>query len=183
MDTINKGKLKDFKTDVFAKNVTRVHSRMNKIKIKKYFDRWRRHVPQGKKILDINEGAEILKRFALRNTFIDPLNALSEKIDNQNQKEQSLKLLIMKRRYLKDNLRDYCNRWKNNTIRLNEKDYRNEIFVALVKNLIISKDRRILYKRFNQWRQRPKVDIHGELSKIRNFEIILTKILKNNIQP
>ena len=89
----------------------------------------------------------------------------------------------MKRRNLKDNLRDYFNRWKNNTIRLNEKDYRNEIFVALVKNLIISKDRRILYKRFNQWRQRPKVDMNGEMSKIKNFEIILTKILKNNLLP
>ena len=182
-DALNKGKIKDFKTDVFAKNVTRVHSRMDKIKLKKYFNRWRRHVPQGKKILDINEGAEILKRFALKNTFIDPLNALSEKINNQNQKEQSLKLLMMKRRNLKDNLRDYFNRWKNNTIRLNEKDYRNEIFATLVRNLINSKDRRILYKRFNQWRQRPKVDINGEMSKIKNFEIILTKILKNNLQP
>ena len=71
----------------------------------------------------------------------------------------------------------------NNTIRLNDKDKRNEIFDTLIKNLIISKDRRILYKRFNQWRQRPKVDIHGEMSKINNFEIILTKILKNSLQP
>ena len=154
---------------------------LDKIKLKKYFDRWRRHVPQGKKILDINEGAEILKRFALRNTFIDPLNALSEKIDNQNQKEQSLKLLIMKRRNLKDNLRDYFNRWKNNTIRLNEKDYRNEIFATLAKNLINSKDRRILYKRFNQWRQRPKIDVHGEMAKITNLEKLLKKIFQNNL--
>ena len=49
-DAINKGKLKDFKTDVFAKNVNRVHSRMDKIKLKKYFDRWRNQVPKGKKI-------------------------------------------------------------------------------------------------------------------------------------
>ena len=101
---------------------------MDKIKLKKYFDNWVRHVPQSKKILDINEGTEILKRFALRNTFRDPLNALSEKNDNHNQKEQSLKLFIMKRRNLKDNLRDYINRWKNNTIRLNDKDKRNKIF-------------------------------------------------------
>ena len=182
-DAINKGKLKDFKTDIFAKNVTRVYSRMDKIKLKKYFDRWRRQVPKGKRILDINEGAEILKRFTLRTTFMDPLNAMAEKIDNENQKEQSLKILIMKRRNLKDNLRDYFNRWKNNTIRLNDKDYRNEIFATLVKNLINNKDRRILYKRFNQWRQRPKVDIHDEMSKIKNFEIIIKKVIKNNLIP
>ena len=57
-DTLNKGKLRDFKTNVFAKNV---YSKMDKINLKKYFDKWRRHVAQGKKILDINEGAEILK--------------------------------------------------------------------------------------------------------------------------
>ena len=182
-DAINRGKLKDLKNDVFAKNVTRVHSRMDKIKLKKYFDRWRRQVPRGKRILDINKGAEILKRFTWRTTFMDPLNAFAEKCDNENQRETSLKLLIMKRRNLKDNLRDYFNRWKNNTIRLNDKDYRNEIFATLIKNLINNKDKRILYKRFNQWRQRPKVDVHGEMSNIRNFEIIIKKIFQNNLRP
>ena len=182
-DALNKGKLKDFKNDVFAKNVTRVHSRMDKIKLKKYFDRWRRHVPRGKRILDINEGAEILKRFTLRTTFMDPLNAMAEKCDNENQRETSLKILIMKRRNLKKNLRDYFNRWKNNTIRLNDKDYRNDIFATLVKNIINNMEKRILYKRFNQWRQRPKVNVHEEMSKITNFDIIIKKIFKNNIYP
>ena len=182
-DAINKGKLKDFKKDVFAKNVTRVYSRMDKIKLKKYFDKWRRHVPKGKRILDINEGAQILQRFTWRTTFRDPLNAMAQKCDEENQRETSLKLLIMKRRNLKDNLRDYFNRWKNNTIRLDDKDYRNSIFAALIKNLMSSMERRILYKRFNQWRQRPKVDVHGEMSKITKFEKIVTEILKNNVIP
>ena len=182
-DAINKGKFKDFKNDIFAKNVTRVYSRMDKIKLKKYFDRWRRHVPKGKRILDINEGAQILQRFTWRTTFRDPLNAMAEKCDEENQRETSLKLLIMKRRNLKDNLRDYFNRWKNNTIRLDDKDYRNNIFATLIKNLMSNMERRILYKRFNQWRQRPKVDVHGEMSKITKFEKIVTEILKNNVFP
>ena len=77
-DSINEGKFKELKTDIFVKNVNRVHSRMDKIKLKYYFDKWRKQIPQGKKILDINQGAEILKRFALRSTFIDPLNAFVE---------------------------------------------------------------------------------------------------------
>ena len=182
-DALNKGKLKDFKADIFTKNVTRVHSRMDKIKLKKYFDRWRRQVPRGKRILDINGGAEILRRFTLRTTFMDPLNAISEKCDEENQREKSLRILIMKRRNLKDNLRDYFNRWKNNTIRLDDKEYRNEIFATLVKNLINNKTKRILYKRFNQWRQRPKVDVHEEMSKVKIFESTITEILKNNLYP
>ena len=59
-----------------------------------------------------------------------------EKCDNENQKEMSLKLLVMKKRNLKDNLRHYFNRWKNNTIRLNDKDHKNEIFAALFKNIM-----------------------------------------------
>ena len=71
---------------------------MDKIKLKKYFDRWRQQIPKGKRIIDINKGAEILKRFTLRTTFMDPLNAFGEKIDSEKQKETSLKILIMKRR-------------------------------------------------------------------------------------
>ena len=104
---------------------------------------------------------------------MDPLNAFGEKIDSEKQKETSLKILIMKRRNLKDNVRDYFNRWKNNTIRLDDKDYRNNIFATLIKNLMSNMERRILYKRFNQWRQRPKVDVHEEMSKIKDFEYIL----------
>ena len=180
-DQINQGKFKDLKTDIFVNNVNRVHSRMDKIKLKYYFDKWRKQIPQGKKILAINEGAEILKRFALRTTFIDPLNAFVEKCDNENQKEMSLKLLVMKKRNLKDNLRHYFNRWKNNTIRLNDKDHKNEIFAALFKNIMNHNERRILYKRFNQWRQRPKVDIHSEIAKFTNLEKILKSVVKTTL--
>ena len=180
-DSINEGKFKELKTDIFVKNVNRVHSRMDKIKLKYYFDKWRKQIPQGKKILDINQGAEILKRFALRSTFIDPLNAFVEKCDEENQKQTSLKLLVMKKRNLKDNLRDYFNRWKNNTIRLNDKDHKNEIFAALFKNIMTHNKRRVLYKRFNQWRQRPKVDVHGEMAKITNLEKTLKNLLQNNL--
>ena len=44
-------------------------------------------------------------------------------------------------------------------------------------------ERRILYKRFNQWRQRPKVDVHEEMSKIKDFEYILKKVMKTNLYP
>ena len=62
--------MKDFKTNVSAKNV---HSRMDKIKLEKYFDKWRRrrHVAQGKKILEINEGPEILKYKKNKNNVLN----------------------------------------------------------------------------------------------------------------
>ena len=44
---------------------------MGKIKMKKYFDKWRRYAPQGKKILDINEGAETLKYKKNKNNVLN----------------------------------------------------------------------------------------------------------------
>ena len=39
----------------------------------------------------------------------------------------------------------------------------------------------MLYKKFAQWRQRPKIDINNEMRKVRNLVNVLTKIYKNNI--
>ena len=49
-------------------------------------------------------------------------------------------------------------------------------------NLLKNIEKRILYKRFAQWRQRPKIDINNEMSKVRNLADVLTKIYKNNIR-
>ena len=94
-----------------------------------------------------------------------------------------MKLLIVKRRNLKNNLRDYFQRWKNNTIRLNDKDYRNSIFAALIKTILKNKEKRILSSKFNKWRQRPKTDIKKEMSKFRDFRKTIIKVLKNNLIP
>ena len=179
----NNEKFKDFKAGVFSKNVNHVHSRMDKITLKKYFDKWRRQLPQGRKLLDINDGAEILQRFVFRTTFPDPLAAFSEKIDVENKRETSLKLLIVKKRNLKDNLRDYFQRWKNNTIRLNDKDYRNNIFATLIKTILKNQEKRILSRKFNKWRQRPKTDIKKEMSKFRDFRKTIITIFKNHLIP
>ena len=52
----------------------------------------------------------------------------------------------------------------------------------MLYNLLKNIEKRILYKRFAQWRQRPKIDINNEMSKVRNLADVLTKIYKNNIR-
>ena len=55
------------------------------------------------------------------------------------------------------------------------------IYSLLCLNILNHNERRILYKRFNQWRQRPKVDIHGEMAKIISFEKVIKKVIKSNL--
>jgi hypothetical protein len=59
--------------------------------------------------------------------------------------------------------------------------HKNEIFAALFKNIMNHNERRILYKRFNQWRQRPKVDIHGEMAKFTNLEKIFKSVVTTTL--
>ena len=170
----------DLKADTFIKSVNHMDWRMYKMKMKYYLDKWRNQIPRAKKILDINKGTQLLNRFVLRKNFNDPLNAFLEKYDNLSKKESTLKFLILKRRNLRNNLRDLFTKWKNKNIRLEDKDKRNELYKTLLKNIINKIEKRILYKRFNQWRKRPKVNINDEMKKIVDFTNILNKIFRNS---
>ncbi len=176
---VHKKKLEDVKREAFLNSLNHVDNRINKNKMKYYLDKWRRQIPKGKKILDINDGVEIFRKFVKKVIYREPLEAYMDKCNQVNKREGNLKMIIIKRRYLKDNLRDFFNRWKNNKIRLDDKDKRNELYNTLLKNIISKIEKRILYKRFNQWRTRPKVDVKGEMKKYVDFTKIMQKIVKN----
>ena len=50
-------KLDELKTDAFIKATNHIDSRLDKIKIKYYFDKWRNNIPKYKKLTDINKFA------------------------------------------------------------------------------------------------------------------------------
>ena len=172
-------KLYELKKDIFTKLIERISSRLDKKKLKYYFDKWRSLIPRAKKIIDINKGADIFKKIIIKNIHQEPLNAFLDKCDDVNKKESSLKLMIIKKRNLKDNLRNLFDRWKNNKIRLDDKDKRNNLYQTLLKNLINKIEKRILFNKLNKWRERPKVDLTEKMKKINDFTQILQKIFKN----
>ena len=174
-----KKKLEDLRTEVFVRTINHVDSRVDKNKLKYYLDKWRRQIPQGRKILDINDGTEIFKKYVIKKIYKEPLYAFLDKCDRVNKREGILKMLILKRRNLKDKLRDLFNEWKYKTIRLDDKDKRNDLYVRLLKNIINKFEKRILYKRFNQWRTRPKVDVNNEMKKVVTITKVLEKIFKD----
>ena len=181
-DTAFKEKYSELKANTFVQKITHADSRMERIKLKYYLNKWRRHVPSGKRILDIQEGANLLQKFTLRNAFIDPLKALTEKCEQKDEHNKIATLFVIKRRKIRESLRTCINRWQQKTIRIDNKKKRNTIYNTLLKNLLKNIEKRILYKRFNQWRQRPKIDINNEMSKVKNFTDILSNIFKNNIR-
>ena len=179
---VQKSKRTDFKAKIFIQNITHLDSRLDRIKLKYYLDKWRRHVPSGKRVLDIQQGANLLQKFALKNAFICPLDAFKEKINEKDMHNKMASLFVIKRRKIRDSLRSCLNKWRENTIKIDNKNERNNIYSTMLCNLLKNIEKRILYKRFAQWRQRPKIDINNEMSKIRNLVDVLTKIYKNKIR-
>ena len=182
-DVVHKEKYSELKANIFVQNITHVDSRMDRIKMKYYLNKWRRHVPSGKRILDMQEGMNLLQKFTLRNAFIEPLKALTTKCEKIDEHNKMASLFVIKRRKIREKLRTYINKWTQNTIKIVDKTKRNNVYNTLLKNLLKNIEKRILYKRFNQWRQRPKIDINNEMSKVRNFTETLSKIFKNNVRP
>ena len=182
-DVLRKLRYKDLKVKIFYQIVTHLDSRMDRIKLNYYLNKWRRHVPSGKRVLDIQEGSDLFKKFAIRNSFIDILNALKEKCEKRNEHKKIATIFVIKRRKIREKLRTYINKWNKKTIKVINKKKRNNIYNTLLKNVILNIEKRILYKKFNQWRQRPKIDKNKEFSKVRDFTDILSKFFKSNIRP
>ena len=175
-----KKKLEDFKKEVFLRTINHIDSRLDKIKIRYYLNKWRKHIQQGKKILEIKEGGDLLKNFIIKQTLNYPLKAFAEKCDNNNLREKLLKLLSIKQRNLKEELRKYFDKWSNKKLRLDDKDKRNELYITLLKNLINKINKRILHNRFNQWRAKPQIDIKDEMKKINSFVNKLYDVYKKH---
>ena len=62
-DIAFKEKYSDLKANTFVQKITHADSRMERIKLKYYLNKWRRHVPIGKRVLDIQKGANLLQKF------------------------------------------------------------------------------------------------------------------------
>ena len=176
-------RLTNLKAKIFVQNITHVGSILDRVKLRYYINKWRRHVPTGKRVLDIQEGTDLLKKFKLKNAYIDILNAFKEKCEAKNMHNKMATIFVIKRRKIREKIRKYLNKWNKKTIKVYNKKRKNKIYHTLLKNVIINIEKRILYKHFNRWRQRPKIDIYYEFSKVRDFTDVLSKFFKNNIRP
>ena len=168
-------KLYDFKKEEFINKMNHINSSINKNKIKDAFNKLKALIPKYQNLLKVKNGFNTLEKITQKNNIKYPIHALKEKIDKINKEDSVNKFIILKRRNLTANLRQFFNDWKNKKIRLDDKDKRNDVYKHLLKNIINKIQKRILYKRFNQWRKKPDIDIKSEMQKINNFINVLNK--------
>ena len=178
----NKLQLESFKKGVFKNKVERLDSRMDKIKLKKYFDKWKKQVPNNK-LLNYLQGAELLEKFCFRATYEDPLNAIKEKTEYELERDGILRAFGVKERYIKHNWRDYLIRWKDKALKAKNREIHDKLYKTLVETIFKKYRIRVLSKRFHQWRQRPKIDLEALFNKYKLMSKILNKLGRDAIYP
>ena len=76
---LNYYQMKDLRHGIFGNMYGRVDSRLNKIKLKKYLEKWKKILPKKGKLPEILKALELLERFCKRSTYQDPFKAIKLK--------------------------------------------------------------------------------------------------------
>ena len=172
-------KLDNFRNEEFIKKLNNIQSRYNNKNKKDVLNKLIALIPKYKNLIKVKNGFNALEKLALKKNIKYPIDVMKIKINNENKNDSVNKFLSIKKRNLNLDLRSFFDKWKNNKIRLDDKDKRNEVYKHLLKNIISKIQKRILYKRFNQWRQKPQININEELKKINTLVNSLHDYIKN----
>ena len=193
----------DFKVNLFEKllsNILKKLSRsnrrsfMNKLiknNIKKEFIE--RIVIQEKKVevkkklneifLDTNilSAAETLQRALWRFSYKDPLNAISNKLNDINLLNKLRELLKIREAFIKRILKHIIKKWNTPLIQ-NESDLISQILGKLIRNILNKRINRILISKLNKWRN--SVIIRGDTvyKQKEDFEKAGNLIRKNSLK-
>ena len=181
-DAITAMKLRDFKEALFGRMCGRLNSRINKNNLRDAFGYWKSQVPKDK-YYNYSEGADTLQRFVFRRTHKDPLKALHEKIDYENEKDGILRMLGVKSRYIKNHWREYLYKWRTQAQKLKDKEIQNKLYKSLLNTQLNKRRNRILSNRFNQWRKTPKVDMEAIFDRYRRMNDMIKKTVDYVLKP
>ena len=181
---LNYYQMKDLRHGIFGNMYGRVDSRLNKIKLKKYFEKWKKILPKKGKLPEILKALELLERFCKRSTYEDPFKAIKLKFKFNEKTKGINKMIQLKKKYLNSILRNYLQKWKNKSIKVEARNKYDKLYKALLLVIHNKLKNRILQKRFNKWRQRPKIDINDIYDKnklLANLlELFIKKIIKKD---
>ena len=129
------------------------------------------------------EGFKILQRAVRRITHRDPLHAFGDKLGLDDYKNGKLRRLVRIRK-LSDNelLRKYFNIWRNKALKGIDPQHIYKLLAKLMEITANNYKRKILAKKFNQWRRAAQVRPTDSLQKAKNLYDLMELIKKMYIQ-
>ena len=108
-------------------------------------------------IIDLLEGFKKLEKFTWRNTYRDILDSFKEKIKERKRVISIIKVVKIYEKIRTIKLKDYFDKWKNNTFRRKNNDIITRMFVKIIKIILDNNTKKILSKRLNQWHNKVKI--------------------------
>ncbi|MCQ2815840.1 MAG: hypothetical protein MJ252_01105 [archaeon] len=165
-----------------VKNIMRSNNNFNKRMLSKYFHMWKSSLPKAQ--FDIYyKGSNLLERFCLRNTYKMPLSAMSQGQRLRSRNNGGQLAYKIKRRFNKDNLSKYFNKWLKNAYGLAGQTEKGKFFGRLVNTILKKTKNRILSNRFNQWRKKPDIDLEALFQRYKGLTNLVRRTVKFVIRP
>ena len=108
-------------------------------------------------IINSLEGFKKLEKFVWRNTYEDVLENFKEKIIEKIKIIRIMKLIKIYEKIIEQKIKEYFDKWKNNTFMQKNNDIITRMFIKIIKIIIDNNTKKILRKRFNQWHNKVKI--------------------------
>ena len=181
-DQVNKLRQQETRNKFFDFIFKNMNSKLAKRYLRGYLVKWRRNLPKN---VDIKyyRGVEQLKVALLRRNIVNPLEALSEKIDLEKAKNGMARSLGIKTKYIMRHWRKYLMKWKKICNDLETKEKENELSGKLLGTIMRNIRKRILSNRFSHWRKVPKINMKDVFDRFRNMNSMVMRAVNYSMKP
>ena len=122
-------------------------------------------------IKSINEGYKMLEKYIFRYTYKHPLYCIMDKINNENIDINLMKIIMNKKKGLKELLKEIFLIWKNKVILLKKNDTIKKLFIQMINIYQKYYIKKILIKKLYNWKNISK------MIKIKSLSLIKGKKL------
>ena len=132
-------------------------------------------------LLNYLKGIRILRRATWRITHRDPLDAMGENIDVENEMFKLRRLVKIRKITDKELLRRYFDRWKLNALKGTNPELLYKLLAKFMEITSNNYKRKILAKKFNKWRRAAGINPYDSLKKAKEIYDLADLIKKLNI--
>jgi hypothetical protein len=167
--------------NLFQAMFKNIYARKTKGIMRKRFNTWLKATQKDNTGEFIN-GYNAFRLFVMRKIYKYHKFSFKESIDVKCTKRALLNSFGLGEKFIKRHWRNFLLRWRRITSKLLLKDSSQSMFFRLLNSNTTRIRRRILIKRFNQWRRKPEIDINSIYTRNKTFCESVRKYAINNLR-
>ena len=198
-NNVNKMKLKGFKNSILKNHLNRIDSRLNRINLKKYFEKWNdskksrelfnNNILKKERIIDNNDilkglkGFDLLKKYCLLKIYSSILQIIKKNGNGNYKNKKLLNVLRIKNKNLGKLLNKYIKQWNTNSIKSKYDKLINKLCSLLIEKIYLRWRLKTISVIFHHWFNSKSFDYKIILKKYGLLLDGLNKLVKQKIKP